>query len=592
MTKFKVNSLLLPMKAHYFLFNGGTAPVVPFMSTFAKQLGFSSVVVGTLYTVLPVAGMIAKPLFGGLADRLKWHKKFFMTFLALTGILFFLINFTPGTELTPRESGIDLDCGLETFFKTCNQTDNCALTRLLANTGNKTIRCQIDCPTVSGNEWNTDLCQSWGLSQYCKSAADHSLSFEASVPMIHTMQVKDCLYFRVKTAIFEEKSVIPYCNNSISTSPCRVTCKEPVVNDVLNVRTEEASATSWSFIYFAFLMLTAWISMAVVTSIGDAICFDLLGSKPENYGKQRVWGSIGWGVFSVLAGFLVDEFSKGRTEKNYSVVFYMTIVIIALDFLVSTRLKVSHTQMSASIVRDIGRLLSRPEINIFLIWCIAVGMCTALIWNFLFWFLEDLAAAQGCSSLEWIKTLQGLVMGIQCFGGELPFFFISSWVLKTIGHIHAMSMVLFGLSLRFFLYYWLVNPWWVLPIELLNGVTFGIFYATMTSYASKVAPPGTEATIQGLVGAVFEGIGVSMGSLIGGILFNDIGGANTFLAYSIATFVLFCLHVAVQPLMRRSNAADWQPQEEVKEYALTAMYASPQDAIQMLDEQQDELTAR
>lgn len=98
--------------------------------------------------------------------------------------------------------------------------------------------------------------------------------------------------------------------------------------------------------------------------------------------------------------------------------------------------------------------------------------------------------------LNWIKTLQGLAMGIQCFGGELPFFFLSGWILKKIGHIHAMSLVLSGFGLRFLLYSALTNPWWVLPIELLNGVTFGIFYSTMASYASIVAPPGTEATLQ------------------------------------------------------------------------------------------------
>lgn len=30
----------------------------------------------------------------------------------------------------------------------------------------------------------------------------------------------------------------------------------------------------------------------------------------------------------------------------------------------------------------------------------------------------------------------------------------------------------------------------------------------MASYANAVAPPGTEATVQGLVGAAFEGIGM------------------------------------------------------------------------------------
>lgn len=132
---------------------------------------------------------------------------------------------------------------------------------------------------------------------------------------------------------------------------------------------------------------------------------------------------------------------------------------------------------------------------IFFLWCVAIGLGTALIWNFLFIYLEQLdKELEGCDSS--MKTLEGLVMGIQCFGGELPFFFLSGWILKRIGHVNAMSMVLFGFGVRFILYSMLQNPWYILPIELLNGVTFGIFYATMASYASIVAPPGTEATMQ------------------------------------------------------------------------------------------------
>lgn len=120
------------------------------MPTLAKQLGFSSVVVGTLYTVLPIAGMVAKPLFGGLADRLKWHKQFFMLFLALTGILFFAINFTPEAESEASGPGVDLDCGSLTYLKTCkNKTDSCDLKRLEVNVGNSTVECHIQCPQVT-----------------------------------------------------------------------------------------------------------------------------------------------------------------------------------------------------------------------------------------------------------------------------------------------------------------------------------------------------------------------------------------------------------------------------------------------------------
>lgn len=149
---------------------------------------------------------------------------------------------------------------------------------------------------------------------------------------------------------------------------------------------------------------------------------------------------------------------------------------------------------STSILKDVGLLLLDVKIIIFMIWCIAVGMCTGLIWNFLFFLIEDLAHA--CSARTWVKTLEGLVMAIQTLVGEMPFFFWSGKILKRIGHINAMTLVLMVIGVRYILYSVITDPWWFLPIELLNGLTFGLFYACMASYASIVAPSGTAATVQ------------------------------------------------------------------------------------------------
>lgn len=133
-----------------------------------------------------------------------------------------------------------------------------------------------------------------------------------------------------------------------------------------------------------------------------------------------------------------------------------------------------------------------------MIWCTVVGLCTGLMWQFLFWLLEDLMKLQP-DGLQWMKTLQGLVMAIQCLGGELPFFFLSGWILKRIGHVYAMSLILLVIGIRFILYSIVKNPWFFLPIELLNGLTFGLFYAAMASYACIIAPPGTATTVQVLL---------------------------------------------------------------------------------------------
>lgn len=173
-----------------------------------------------------------------------------------------------------------------------------------------------------------------------------------------------------------------------------------------------------------------------------------------------MWGSIGWGTFSVISGWLIDKFSEGKTSKDYSIGFYLMAAMLLFDMLVSSRLKHTQTKMSTNILKDVSKIFKSLRVIVFFLWCICVGIGTAMVWNFLFWHLEDLAVYQEtCNYDTSMKTLQGLVMGIQCFGGEVPFFFLSGRLLKKIGHINAMNLVLVGFILRFFLYSVLSNPW-------------------------------------------------------------------------------------------------------------------------------------
>ena len=63
-------------------------------------------------------------------------------------------------------------------------------------------------------------------------------------------------------------------------------------------------------------------------------------------------------------------------------------------------------------------------------------------------------------------------------------------MIGKLGHVHTQTVVLLAFGVRFLLYSLLRNPWLVLPMELLNGLTFGLFYANMVGYAGAVAPPG------------------------------------------------------------------------------------------------------
>ena len=42
----------------------------------------------------------------------------------------------------------------------------------------------------------------------------------------------------------------------------------------------------------------------------------------------------------------------------------------------------------------------------------------------------------------------------------------------------------------------LAQPWAVLPVQLLHGVTFGLYWSAANAYFRSIAPPGLEATAQ------------------------------------------------------------------------------------------------
>ena len=96
----------------------------------------------------------------------------------------------------------------------------------------------------------------------------------------------------------EEGGVKPICMEK-SVIDCQAHCQDEHIDKFIRKDSVFASSMFWTFF---LLNIIAYSSMCVANSMGDAICFTQLGEKPENYGSQRVWGSIGWGLFTIIAG--------------------------------------------------------------------------------------------------------------------------------------------------------------------------------------------------------------------------------------------------------------------------------------------------
>lgn len=254
---------------------------------------------------------------------------------------------------------------------------------------------------------------------------------------------------------------------------------------------------SSSFWMLFMLIGTSSVCFAAVCFLIDAVCYEMLDSK-EKYGLQRLWGTIGWGLGAFVGGYLNQLISTEDSTTDYSLSFYLLALLIIIALIPVSRIRVENLKYSPNICKDVCILFSNIHlvINIFMV--SAIGVISGLMWNYQFWFMEEIGSSQ---------MLLGLSQIAECWFAELPCFVISGWVIRKIGYTNCNSLTFFCFGLRYLFFAYMQDPWMTLPIALIYGPTFGIFFASMTMYGKTEAPPGTEATVQSILAVAFEGVG-------------------------------------------------------------------------------------
>ncbi|CAL4122120.1 unnamed protein product [Meganyctiphanes norvegica] len=303
------------------------------------------------------------------------------------------------------------------------------------------------------------------------------------------------------------------------------------------------------FWVFLALLLTYDASLSISQSLCDAGAFKLLGDKKHKYGNQRLFGSIGWGVMAMANGFIIDYFSGGIDDINYSIGFYMTMAVWLFCFISGT--KINFCMEEKEEAGSVLGVLKSFKVLLFMACILVIGMSLGCIATFLLILMEDVAEVWD-PKFDDLSLLQGLSTFIGCVVGEAPGMFFSGKVINRLGHIYTFSLVLLAFTVRFISYAYVTNPWYFLIIEILHGICFGILFPNMTAYASVLAPPGRYATMQGLVKGILD-IGTSLGSVIGGAGFKIYGGSRMCLYFGLANAIFMIFYTFTQFMMEKKS---------------------------------------
>lgn len=260
---------------------------------------------------------------------------------------------------------------------------------------------------------------------------------------------------------------------------------------------------------------SSMIDTAVMSSLID----------PRDWGRHRLWGAVGFGSAVLLVGILTAHDGGWRWMFGLHCLLMLIATSLVRRYLRLTCLGKSkrsdaEPENSWTRVRKLIAVICGSWENIvFYIVVLLCGMCTGVIENFLFIFLQD--------DLDAGQELIGASRSVTC-AAEVPMFWFSGALIKRYGVMSIVALACGCYALRFFLYSVLMKPWMVLLIEPLHGFTYATMWSASTSYAYQIAPNGMEATSQALISGLHWGLGQGLGAVFGGLLNEAFGARVTF----------------------------------------------------------------
>jgi PPP family 3-phenylpropionic acid transporter len=267
-------------------------------------------------------------------------------------------------------------------------------------------------------------------------------------------------------------------------------------------------------------------------------------SDPNDYGRIRVGGSIGWAIMVSVTGYLIDNLGFGLP-----IIFYINAAFLACFFLfiylIPSQHRVEATSGSRASLKAIRDLLRQPGFLIFLVLLVIWGIGEAAIGNFLFLHIKYLGGS---------STLMGTALSASLIG-EIVAFSLANRIQRRLG---AMRMVLASFLV---LFTWLMgislirNPYVIPFFQVFGGAGFALIQSGSVGFVDTHAPKSIGTTAQAIRSGILAGLGVGTGSLLSGMIYEAAG--SVFLFRIMAIFILVGFFVALLFYLRdrRRNGA-------------------------------------
>jgi PPP family 3-phenylpropionic acid transporter len=304
-------------------------------------------------------------------------------------------------------------------------------------------------------------------------------------------------------------------------------------------------------LFIVLLCVAGSATGGAIGALTDAHTVAGLADPEREYGKLRMLGSLGAGVFAIGFGLLYDHTGYMMVPLAGGVAF-ATVAIVAfkLPFRPAVSRAADRPDDAASPETDArsGRfgslseaLHGRPRLILILVGCLGIFM--GIMGGGTFITLRLQALGGGPSTI-------GFANGIGS-SAEVPGMFLAGWLVVRYGVRPVMGIAAFGLACVFGSWALTTDPLLISATKILGGVMFAAVTVSFVVTMASILPQRLVSTGQTLYQSVAFGAAAVLANLIGAFLYKLGGAEVVFIFLACATAVGGVISVLALPAHSR-----------------------------------------
>ncbi len=263
-----------------------------------------------------------------------------------------------------------------------------------------------------------------------------------------------------------------------------------------------------SISYLGFLYNVGFTGLIIVTVIMslfyntiqpvlDSMALQIAKSNAKfSYGSLRFYGAAGFAFTTIITGQVIDA-------VDITVIFIVSSITMFLSFIFCFFLKDEvYEKNTVKAYSNVWGVIKNPPLIILLGCVFLVSLSATTIWNFYSAYLKENGASD--SLVGYGLSFQGLC--------ELPIFYFSARIIFKLGLKTTLLITILATAIRMVLYSIIKTPVATLPVELLHGFSWSLFWVVCVEYVNKLVDERWLATGQSLLYAAYFGAGAIAGN--------------------------------------------------------------------------------